>query len=60
MTGLLFYYSPNRSPIQDSIKAIIGAIEVKHHEEYLGLPSFVDRVKYSAIAHIKVRFWKKL
>ena len=60
MTRLLFYYSPNRGPIQDSIKAIIGAIEVKHHEKYLGLPSFVNRVQYLDFAHIKVRFWKKL
>ena len=60
MTRLLFYYRTNRSPIQDSIKKIIGAIEVKNHEKYLGLPSFVNRVQYLDFAHIKVRFWKKL
>ena len=56
----LFFSKITDTEIQDSIKDLLGVLEIKQYEKYLGLPSFVGRNKKASLAFIKEQVWKKL
>ncbi|XP_030924829.1 uncharacterized protein LOC115951829 [Quercus lobata] len=56
----LFFSKNTDSEIQDSIKDLLGVLEIKQYEKYLGLPSFVGRNRKASLAFIKEQVWKKL
>ncbi len=43
-----------------TIKDILGVPEVKEHDKYLGLPSFVGRSKYRTFNQLKEKVWKRV
>ena len=46
--------------MQNHILAEFGVAEVKHYEEYLGLPTLVGRNKRASFDKLKQRVWKRL
>ena len=46
--------------MQNYILAEFGVAEVKHYEEYLGLPTLVGRNKRASFDKLKQRVWKRL
>ena len=56
----LFFSKNTDIEIQDSIKDLLGVLEIKQYEKYLGLPSFVGKRKKASLAYIKDRIWSKL
>ncbi len=45
---------------KEVIKAGVGVPEIREHEKYLGLPSFVGRAKYSSFSNLKERVWQRV
>lgn len=56
----LFFSSNVDQATKDLIKTCFGASDIKHHEKYLGLPSFVGQSKVKTFAQIKDTVWKTL
>lgn len=46
--------------MQDQLVALLGVEQVKRHEKYLGLFTFVGRNSGMCFSYIKGRLWKKL
>ena len=48
------FFNKNTTPdTQDAIKNLFGAQIIKQHEQFLGLPSFIDKNKKKAFNKIK-------
>ena len=45
---------------KDLIKHLLGVLEIKEYEKYLGLPAVVGRNKRVSLNYIKDRVWEKL
>ena len=45
---------------KNEIKSSLGLQEIKHYEQYLGLPSLVGRRKKQSFNLIKEKIWRKL
>ena len=46
--------------MQETIITMLGMLEIKQYEKYLGLPSFVGRSKKASLLYIKERVWSKI
>jgi len=46
--------------VQQEIKNLLGVGATKNYEKYLGLPSFVGRVKKQSFSYIRERIWHKM
>ena len=42
------------------VQNLLGVLEIKEYEKYLGLPAVVGRHKRASFNYIKDRFWGKL
>ena len=56
----LFFSKSTPSDMQRQIMEILGVIELKQYEEYLGLPAMVGRNKRASFDHLKQKIWKRL
>ena len=56
----LFFSKSTASDMQNFIMAEFGVAEVKHYEDYLGLPTLVGRNKRASFDKLKQRVWKRL
>ena len=43
-----------------AIKDYLEVPEIREHEKYLGLPSFVGRPKYQTFVQLKDKVWKRV
>ena len=46
--------------MQEHITGLLGVSVIAHYEKYLGLPSFVRRVKKQSFIYIREIIWKKI
>ena len=51
----LFFSKFTSTEIKHNIMLALGVLEIKHHERYLGLPSFVGKGKKATFSYIKER-----
>ena len=56
----LFFSQNVLGSIKESIKNLLGVLEIKEYEKYLGLPTMVGRNKKASLNYIKDRVWGKL
>jgi len=53
----LFFSKTILQVMQETIITMLGVLEIKQYEKYLGLPSFVGRSKKASLLYIKERVW---
>ena len=56
----LFFSQNVLGSVKESIKNLLGVLEIKEYEKYLGLPTMVGRNKKASLNYIKDRVWGKL
>ena len=56
----LFFSKAVPQVMQETIISMIGVLEIKQYEKYLGFPSFVGRSKKANLLCIKERVWSKI
>jgi hypothetical protein len=56
----LFFTKNTSATMKQYIKNLFHVLEIKSHEKYLGLPSFIGRSKKAAFNGIKDRVWQKI
>ena len=56
----LFFSQNVLGSVKESIQNLLGVLEIKEYEKYLGLPTMVGRNKKASLNYIKDRVWGKL
>lgn len=56
----LFFSISVSSATKETIKVLLGILEIKEYERYLGLPTVVGRNKKASLIFIKERVWGKI
>ena len=56
----LFFSMCTTEEIRNHVKIALGVPEIKQYEQYLGLPSLVDKNKKASFNFIKERVWRKI
>ena len=56
----LFFSSNVANSSKELVKNLLGVLEIKEYEKYLGLPVVVGRNKKASLNYIKDRVWGKL
>ena len=56
----IFFSKLTSEEKREHIKQVLGVLEIKQYEKYLGLPSFVERQKKASFEFIKEKVWRKL
>ncbi len=56
----LFFTKNTSGTMKNYIKSLFNVPEIKSHEKYLGLPSFIGRSKKAAFNGIKDWVWRKI
>ena len=59
-TTIFFSIKSNSEDQRHAIKELLGVLEIREYEKYLGLPSFVGKKKKASFGYIKERVWRKL
>ena len=55
------FFSPNTTPeVKEEIFATLGPMQDSRHSKYLGLPSFIGRLKKQVFSILKERIGQKL
>ena len=56
-----FFFSQNvLGATKETLKNLLGVLEIREYEKYLGLPAVVGRNKRASLNYIKDRVWRKL
>uniref|UniRef100_A0A2N9HX16 Reverse transcriptase domain-containing protein n=1 Tax=Fagus sylvatica TaxID=28930 RepID=A0A2N9HX16_FAGSY len=56
----LFFTRNTSSDMRSQIQEVFQVPEIKSHEKYLGLPSFIGRSKNAAFGELKGRVWRRM
>ena len=56
----LFFTRNTSSELRNQIQESFQVLEIKSHEKYLGLPSFIGRSKNTAFSELKRQVWRKM
>ena len=56
----MFFSKNTDAQMQEAIKSSLNVTAIQHYEKYLGLPSFVGRVKKACFTQIKERIWARM
>ena len=56
----LFFGKAVRGETKNSIKVLLGVLEIKHYEKYLGLFAMVGKNRSASLNYIRDRVWGKL
>ena len=57
----ILFFSKNASDFTiETIKHLLGVVEIKEYEKYLGLPAMVGRNKKASLNYIKDKVWGKV
>ena len=56
----MFFSKNNNAQMQEAIKSSLNVPAIQHYEKYLGLLSFVGRVKKACFTQIKERIWARM
>jgi hypothetical protein len=56
----IFFTKNTSSEMKAQIQAMFHVLEIKNHEKYLGLPSFVVKSKVATFGELKGRVWSRI